>query len=339
MRRWIDVVALGAFMLQMATPLPAGAANVLERAIGDAQPCRSLKAKVSSFGISVEVGIDKLEWMGPETKKEAHEKLAKFNPKIGYPNKWRDYSKLEVKQGDLVGNLIRAFIHENNFQLGKVGKPIDPEQWGMTPQTINAYYNPVRNEIVFPAAILQKPYFDPARDAAANYGAIGATIGHEISHGFDDQVSQYDGDGNLRDWWTKEDHDKFAAKTKALVAEYSAFEPLPGYHINGELTLGENIADLGGLTVAYYAMEKAIANKPHPKIDGFTPEQRFFLGFANVWCQNVTEAQARQLAQTDPHSPGQFRVVGTITNMEEFQKAFSCKAGQPMVRENACRAW
>ena len=209
----------------------------------------------------VRLGIDKLEWMGPETKKQAQEKLAKFTPKIGYPNKWRDYSKLEIKKDDLVGNMIRAFEHENNYQLGKAGKPIDPEQWGMTPQTINAYYNPVRNEIVFPAAILQPPFFNLDADDAVNYGGIGAVIGHEMGHGFDDQGRRFDATGALRDWWTKADEAEYQKRAKVLVDQFNEFEPLPGLHVNGELTLGENIADLTGLVISRQAYQLSLKGK------------------------------------------------------------------------------
>jgi predicted metalloendopeptidase len=209
-----------------------------------------MEALVANLREAYRAGIDKLEWMGPETKKQAQEKLARFTPKIGYPNKWRDYSKLEIKKNDLVGNIMRAFEHENNYQLGKAGKPIDPEQWGMTPQTINAYYNPVRNEIVFPAAILQPPFFSLEADDAVNYGGIGAVIGHEMGHGFDDQGRQYDASGALRDWWTKADAAEYEKRAKVLVEQFNEFEPLPGLHINGALTLGENIADLTGLVIS-----------------------------------------------------------------------------------------
>src|SRR6185295_20129813 len=218
-----------------------------------------------------------------QTKKEAQAKLAKFTPKIGYPNKWRDYSKLSIDRNDLVGNVTRATEFAVQKELDKLGKPIDRDEWGMTPQTVNAYYNPELNEIVFPAAILQPPFFDANADDAVNYGAIGGAIGHEISHGFDDQGAQYDGDGNLRDWWTKRDHANFKAKTQMLVKQYSAFSPVKGYKINGELTLGENIADNSGLAIAYKAYKLSLGGKPAPVIDGFTGEQRFFIGFGQVW--------------------------------------------------------
>ena len=275
-------------------------------------------------------GIDKLDWMSPETKQAAQAKLAKFTPKIGYPDSWRDYSTLAIDKGDLAGNLMRAAQFEYQRNLNKLGKPIDRGEWGMTPQTLDAYYNPELNEIVFPAAILQPPYFDPNADDAVNYGSIGAVIGHEISHGFDDQGAQYDGDGNLRDWWSKEDHEKFAAKTKALVAEYSAFEPVAGYHINGELTLGENIADNSGLTVAYKAYQIALAGKPAPVIDNLTGDQRFYMGFGQVWRAKARDNAVIAQIKTDPHSMPMYRVMGVVVNQEGFYKAFDVKDGDKM---------
>lgn len=274
--------------------------------------------------------IDTLEWMSPETKKSAQEKLAKFMPKIGYPDKWRDYSALEIKKGDLIGNVMRASTFEYNRNLNKLGKPVDRSEWGMTPQTVNAYYNPELNEIVFPAAILQPPFFDASADDAVNYGGIGAVIGHEISHGFDDQGAQYDGEGNLRDWWTKDDHTKFKAKTEALVAEYSAFEPVPGYHLNGELTLGENIADNSGLSIAYKAYQISLGGKPAPVIDGFTGDQRLYLGWAQVWQAKLRDKFAIELIKSDPHSIPVDRVLGSVVNQAPFYKAFDIKEGDKM---------
>jgi predicted metalloendopeptidase len=277
-------------------------------------------------------GIDTLDWMSPETKKAAQDKLAKFTPKIGYPDKWRDYSSLTIDKGDLAGNVQRAAQFDYQRNINKLGKPIDRGEWGMTPQTLNAYYNPELNEIVFPAAILQPPYFDASADDAVNYGGIGAVIGHEISHGFDDQGAQYDGDGNLRDWWTKEDHEKFAAKTKALVAEYNAFEPVPGYHINGELTLGENIADNSGLAVAYKAYHISLGGKPAPEIDGLTGDQRFYMGYAAVWRAKARDNAVIALIKTDPHSQPQARAMGTVVNQPGFYQAFDVKEGDKMYR-------
>jgi len=274
--------------------------------------------------------IDTLDWMSPETKKEAQAKLAKFTPKIGYPSKWKEYTALSVKRDDLVGNVMRSREVEYNRELNKLGKPIDRDEWGMTPQTVNAYYNPELNEIVFPAAILQPPFFDAKADDAVNYGGIGAVIGHEISHGFDDQGSQYDGDGNMRNWWTEEDGKRFGEKTKALIAQYAAFSPLPGYHVNGELTLGENIGDNSGLAIAYKAYKLSLKGKPAPVIDKLTGDQRFYMGWAQVWRAKMREpAQIAQI-KTDPHSPAQYRANGTVKNQPGFYEAFGVKAGDKM---------
>jgi len=274
--------------------------------------------------------IDTLDWMSPETKKAAQEKLAKFMPKIGYPDKWRDYSALEIKKDDLVGNVMRGNAFEYQRNIDKLGKPVDRAEWGMTPQTVNAYYNPELNEIVFPAAILQPPFFDAKADDAVNYGGIGAVIGHEISHGFDDQGSQYDGDGNLRDWWTAADHEKFAAKTKALVAQYAAFEPVPGYHLNGELTLGENIADNSGLAIAYKAYKISLGGKPAPTPDDFSGDQRVYIGWAQAWQAKVRDKFAIELIKSDPHSLPVDRVLGTLANQAPFYEAFGVKEGDKM---------
>jgi predicted metalloendopeptidase len=274
--------------------------------------------------------IDTLDWMSPATKKEAQAKLATFMPKIGYPSKWRDYSSLTIGRDDLVANVRSANEFEYQRNIAKLGQPIDRTEWGMTPQTINAYYNPELNEIVFPAAILQPPFFNAMADDAVNYGSIGAVIGHEISHGFDDQGSQYDGAGNLRDWWTKEDHEKFAAKTAALVKQYSAYSPVPGYPVNGELTLGENIADNSGLAIAYKAYHISLGGKEAPVIDGYTGDQRFYMGFGQAWRAKVRDAQAIVRVKTDPHSPPQFRADGTVKNQPAFYTAFGVKEGDKM---------
>jgi putative endopeptidase len=274
--------------------------------------------------------IETLDWMGPETKKEAQDKLAKFNPKIGYPNKWRDYAKYTVKPDDLVGNVQRAATFAYNRNINKLGKPIDREEWGMTPQTINAYYNSRLNEIVFPAAILQPPFFNAQADDAVNYGAIGAVIGHEIGHGFDDKGSQSDGNGNLRNWWTKEDEARFKTKTDMLVKQYDAFEPVPGYHVNGSLTLGENIGDNSGLAIAYKAYKISLHGQPAPTIDGLTGDQRFFMGFGQVWRSKMRDEAAINQVKTDPHSPGQFRANGTLRNQAAFYEAFGVKEGDKM---------
>ncbi|MEO5625770.1 MAG: M13 family metallopeptidase [Dokdonella sp.] len=318
------------------------AVGVVEKAMGDALgklyvakyfPASSKQRAdelVKNFLAAYKQGIDNLDWMSADTKREAQAKLAKFMPKIGYPDVWRDYSSLEIVKGDLVGDVTRANAFEYQRNLNKLGKPVDRSEWGMTPQTINAYYNPELNEIVFPAAILQPPFFNAEADDAVNYGAIGMVIGHEISHGFDDQGAQYDGDGNLRDWWTKEDHEKFAAKTKALVEEYNGFEPVPGYHINGELTLGENIADNSGMAVAYKAYQIALDGKPAPSIDGFSGDQRFYVGFAQAWRTKLRDNYAIELIKSDPHSIPVDRVLGTLVNQPGFYSAFDVKAGDKM---------
>ncbi|MDQ1830111.1 M13 family metallopeptidase [Massilia scottii] len=285
---------------------------------------------VQNLLVAYKQSIDTLDWMGPETKKEAQAKLAKFRPKIGYPSKWRDYSALTVKQDDLVGNMMRARTFAYNRSINKLGKPIDREEWGMTPQTVNAYYSSTMNEIVFPASILQPPFFDMRADDAVNYGAIGAVIGHEISHGFDDKGSQSDGDGNLREWWTKEDRAKFQAKADMLVKQYSGYSPLKGYNVNGELTLGENIGDNSGVAIAYKAYKLSLGGKPAPVIDGLSGDQRFFMGFGQVWRMKMREAQQIVQVKTDPHSPGQFRANGTMMNQPAFYEAFGVKEGDKM---------
>jgi putative endopeptidase len=285
---------------------------------------------VKNLLAAYEQDIDTLDWMSPETKKEAKAKLAKFTPKIGYPTKWRDYSKLELTADDLVGNVMKAQTFEYNRNIAKLGQPIDRDEWGMTPQTVNAYYNPELNEIVFPAAILQPPFFNPKADDAVNYGGIGAVIGHEISHGFDDQGAQYDGDGNLRDWWTKEDHEKFAAKTKTLVEQYAAYEPAPGYHVNGELTLGENIADNSGIAISYKAYKLSLNGQPAATIDGLTGDQRFYDGFAQVWRAKVRENEVIRRVKVDPHSPPFVRANATVRNQPAFYDAFGIKEGDKM---------
>nr|WP_308937206.1 M13-type metalloendopeptidase [Duganella vulcania] len=292
-----------------------------------------MQTLVNNLLAAYKTSIDQLDWMSPVTKKQAQEKLAKFTTKIAYPNHWRDYSKLVVSKDDLIGNVLRSREFEYNKELAKLGKPIDREEWGMTPQTVNAYYNPEMNEIVFPASILQAPFFNADADDAVNYGAIGGVIGHEISHGFDDQGAQYDGDGNLRDWWTAADHKNFAAKTKMLVEQYNQFSPLPGYHVNGELTLGENIADNSGIAIAYKAYKLSLGGKEAPVIDGLTGDQRFYMGFAQVWRLKMREAQQIVQLKTDPHSPGQFRANGPMRNQPGFYDAFNVKPGDKMYLE------
>jgi putative endopeptidase len=270
-------------------------------------------------------GIDKLEWMGPDTKKEAQAKLAAFRPKIGYPSKWRDYSRVEIKPDDLVGNMTRAWIADSLFQLNKAGKPVDPEEWGMTPQTVNAYYNPVRNEIVFPAAILQPPFFDMEADDAVNYGGIGGVIGHEMGHGFDDQGRRYDAKGKLRDWWTAKDAEEFTRRAKGLIDQYAGKEALPGLTVNGELTLGENIGDLTGVTISHRAYELALGGKPAPVIDGTTGEQRFFYGWVQAWRAKYRDDSLRQQVMADPHAPDMMRGNGPLPNVAAFYRTFDVK--------------
>lgn len=274
--------------------------------------------------------IDKLDWMSPTTKVQAQKKLASFAVKIGYPNKWRDYSALEIKNNDLIGNVIRSREFEHQYALNKLGKPVDRDEWGMTPQTINAYYNASLNEIVFPAAILQPPFFDMDADDAVNYGAIGAIIGHEISHGFDDQGSQFDELGNMKNWWTAEDHRKFKEKTNTLVAQYNAYEPIKGYHVNGELTLGENIADNSGLAIAYKAYQLSLNGKPAPVLDNLTGEQRFYIGWAQAWRSKITDAMQVEFLKRDPHSPDKVRGNATLLNQAPFYDAFHIQQGDKM---------
>jgi putative endopeptidase len=280
-----------------------------------------------------EADINTLDWMSPETRQKAQQKLSKLTTKIGYPRKWRDYSALQIARDDLVGNVIRAQIFDYNRNLNKLGKPIDRDEWGMTPQTVNAYYNPEMNEIVFPAAILQPPFFNPKADEAVNYGGIGAVIGHEISHGFDDQGSQYDGNGNLLGapgWFTREDLDKFKAKTRALVEQYSAYEPVPGYHVNGALTLGENIADNSGMAIAYKAYRLSLGGKQAPVIEGLSGDQRFYVGWAQVWRGKTRTDQLIVDIKTDPHSPMAIRGTVPEMNQESFYQAFGVKQGDKM---------
>jgi len=274
--------------------------------------------------------ITELEWMGEETRQQALIKLSRFTPKVGYPEKWRDYSKLQITAGDLAGNIKSASLFENNRQLDKLDKPIDKSEWGMSPQTVNAYYRPAWNEIVFPAAILQPPFFNPEADDAVNYGGIGAVIGHEIGHGFDDQGRKYDGGGNLRDWWTEEDNARFEERKQKLAAQYSAYEVVDGLTINGEFTSGENIGDLGGLSIAYKAYKLSLDGKEAPVIDGLSGDQRFFLGYAQVWRSKTRDEEAKRLLTIDPHSPAKFRANGAAINVTEFYEAFDVQEGDGM---------
>ncbi len=314
----------------------------VEETFGAEGKQRMLKM-VDALEKSLDQDIHALPWMTEETKKQAKLKLDAIRNKIGYPDKWRDYSKLTIVRGDLMGNFLRANEFESKRQIAKIGKPLDRTEWGMTPPTVNAYYSPPRNEIVFPAGILQPPFFDKQADEATNFGGIGVVIGHELTHGFDDQGRKFDPQGNLRDWWTADDGKEFEKRAGCVADEYSNFVAVDDLKLNGKLTLGENTADNGGARVALMALQETIAADPSSKaaqtIDGFTPEQRFFLGFGRVWCEKRRPEFQRMLVSVDPHSPGRYRIRGVVQNMPEFQKAFGCKAGQPMVSENACRVW
>jgi len=298
---------------------------------------------VDALEKSLDEDIQGLPWMTPETKKQAKLKLQAIRNKIGYPDVWRDYSSLTIVRGDLLGNFLRANEFESKREIAKIGKPLDRKEWGMTPPTVNAYYSGSYNEIVFPAGILQPPFFDKNMDDAVNFGGIGLVIGHELTHGFDDQGRKYDPQGNLRDWWTAEDGKEFEKRVSCVADEYSNFVAVDDLKLNGRLTLGENTADNGGARIALMALEHMIADdktgKEGQKIDGYTPEQRFFLGFARVWCEKRRPEYERMQVTVNPHSPGNWRVDGVVQNMPEFQKAWGCKAGQPMVSANACHVW
>jgi len=329
--------------------------NATDRALGEALGQRYVELTFGAEGKqrmlrmvdmlekSLDDDIQTLPWMTPDTKKQAKLKLEAIRNKIGYPDKWRDYSKLTIVRGDLLGNFFRSNEFESKRDVNKIGKPLDRTEWGMTPPTVNAYYSGSYNEIVFPAGILQPPFFDKKMDDAVNFGGIGIVIGHELTHGFDDQGRKYDPQGNLRDWWTDQDGKEFEKRVSCVADEYSGFTAVDDLKLNGRLTLGENTADNGGARVSYNALEHLIAEdktgQAAKPIDGFTPEQRFFLGFARVWCEKQRPEFARMRVSVDPHSPGKYRVDGVVQNMPEFQKAWGCKAGQPMVSENACRVW
>jgi putative endopeptidase len=309
---------------------------------------QSMDRLVAALEKSLGDDIKTLPWMTEATKKAAEEKLSMIRNKIGYPEKWRDYTALKVKRDDLIGNLDRNAVFQRDWNLDHLGKPVDEKEWEMTPPTVNAYYDPSFNDINFPAGILQPPFFDFTVDPAVNFGAIGVVIGHEMTHGFDDEGSKYDGKGNLREWQTAEDRKAFTERTDCLAEEYSGFEAAPAHDdvpaqkLNGQLTLGENTADNGGLRIAYMALLDTLAAQGKSiddKVDGYTEAQRYFLGFAQVWCQNQTEQSARQSALTDPHSPGRWRVNGTVQNFDAFGKAFGCTKGQPMVPVKSCRVW
>jgi len=296
---------------------------------------------VDSLEKALDQDIAGLPWMTDATKQQAKVKLEAIRNKIGYPDVWRDYSKLQVTQGDLMGNFLRANEFESRRQIAKIDKPVDKKEWQMTPPTVNAYYSGSMNEIVFPAGILQPPFFDKSMDENVNFGSIGAVIGHELTHGFDDQGRKFDPQGNLRDWWTEQDGKEFEKRASCVADEYSNFVAVDDLKLNGKLTLGENTADNGGARIALMALENMIqqSGKKPEEIDGYTPEQRYFLGFARVWCEKRKPEFSRMLVNVDPHSPGRFRTNGVLENMPEFQKAWGCKAGQPMVSPNMCRVW
>ncbi|HEY2328708.1 MAG TPA: M13 family metallopeptidase [Verrucomicrobiae bacterium] len=331
------------------------AAHVIDGSIGEAlgelyvQKCFPPEARarmvelVANLKAVYRDRIATVPWMTGTTRAKALAKFDKFTQKIGCPEKFRDYSSLEIRPDDYFGNVRRAEQFESKREIARIGKAVDRTEWGMTPETVNAYYNPSQNEIVFPAGILQPPFFDFTLDDAVNYGGIGVVIGHEMTHGFDDQGRKFDGDGNLSDWWTEADAKAFESRAQKVVDEFNGFEVLPGLHVNGQLTLGENLADLGGVTIAYEALQRALAQDPSQRknIDGFTPEQRFFLSFAQVWRMNVREAEARRLITVDPHSPGKFRANGSLMNVPEFFDAWGIKEGAPMWRppEQRAKIW
>ncbi len=335
---------------QKPRPRAARCVAATDRALGDLLGQKYIevafgpdaKAQVAQMVDALEKSMGKdiqsLPWMSEATKKAALEKLKAITNNVGAPKKWRDYSKLTIARDDYFGNSERTAEMLRARMLSRIGQPTDKTEWSMTTPTVNAFYSPQNNSINFPAGILQSPFFDPRRDIALNYGAAGAVIGHEMTHGFDDQGRKFDGNGNLRDWWTPQDGAEFEKRAACIANEYSGFTAVDDVHVNGRLTLGENTADNGGLRVALMALHDVLKGKDE-KIDGFTTDQRFFLGFAQIWCENSTPQAERQQALTNPHSPGRYRVDGTLQNMPEFQKAFSCHAGQPMVSENACRVW
>jgi endothelin-converting enzyme/putative endopeptidase len=310
----------------------------VEKTFG-AEGKQRMAAMVDALEHALAEDIESLPWMTAATKARAQAKLSAISNKIGYPERWRDYSAVRIERGDLLGNVRRAAEFEFRRDLAKIGRPVDPGEWLMTPPTVNAYYMPLQNNINFPAGILQPPFFERAMDDAVNFGAIGAVIGHELTHGFDDSGRKFGPTGNLEDWWTDEDGKEFERRARCFVEQYGNYTVAGDVKLNGKLTLGENVADNGGVRIAHMALRHTLGGKAVPPKDGFTPEQRLFLGWGQIWCQNQTDESARLRAQTDPHSPGRYRVNGVVSNMPEFAAAFSCRAGQPMVRENACRVW
>lgn len=313
----------------------------VEKTFGEEGKERTLEL-VGEIEKQMAIDISGLPWMSDVTKKRALLKLHAVTNKIGYPEKWRDYSSVNIVPDDYVGNRMRADEFEAKRQLDKIGKPVDHTEWGMTPPTVNAYYNPLENNINFPAGILQPPFYSNQTTDAVNYGAVGMVVGHELTHGFDDQGRQYDAEGNLKDWWQKSDETKFQKLATCLVNQYGGYSPVTGVELNGKLTLGENTADNGGIRLAYRALMDDLAHKSIPKdtkMDGYTQAQLFFLGFSQVWCENVRPERQRMTAQTDPHAPGRFRTNGVVSNTPEFAEAFGCKVGQPMRPAKGCRIW
>ena len=310
----------------------------VERAFGPESKAR-VQAIVANIQSAMRTNLAQIDWMTDETKKQAYAKLEKLGNKIGYPETWRDYSSLSIVRGDGIGNALRANEFAFRRSLGKIGKPVDRLEWVMSPPTVNAYYEPTMNDINFPAGILQPPFFSLERDETYNYGGIGAVIGHELTHGFDDEGRQFDLNGNLREWWTKTDNDEFNNRADCFVQQYGDYPVVEDVKLNGKLTLGENVADGGGLRLAMMAALASLADDKRDKVDGFTPEQRVFLGFGQIWCNNATPQSERMQALTDPHSLSRWRVNGTVSNMPEFQNAWQCSQGTAMVRQNACRVW
>jgi len=310
----------------------------VEKYFGPEAKQQALKM-VKEIDAAMAQDIDSLPWMSAATKQQALVKLHGMANKIGYPDKWRDYSKLEIVRGDELGNVERARKFEFNRQLAKIGKPLDRGEWDMTPPTVNAYYNPQMNDINFPAGVLQPPAFDPTSDAAPNYGDTGGTIGHELTHGFDDEGRQFDAQGSLRDWWSAEDGKEFVKRASCISDQYSTYTIIDDIKINGKLTLGEDVADLGGLILAYMAWKEDTKRQTLPPIDSLTPDQRFFVGYGQSWCGETRDETKRLRATVDPHSPEKYRTNGVVSNMPEFQEAFHCKAGSPMVNQNRCRVW
>jgi len=337
--------------VQQAPPRWKQCVASTDRALGEAlgqefvraafSPANKVKTLQLVGEIEKEMGrdIQSAAWMTPATRDQALTKLSEVSNKIGYPEHWRDYSSVKVLRGDYAGNSERAREFEIERNFAKLGKPVDKTEWGMTPPTVNAYYSPSENNINFPAGILQPPFYNPKADDAVNYGAIGVVIGHELTHGFDDQGRRFDGEGTVRDWWTPVDAKAFENRADCIANEYSGFSPVAGVKLNGRLTLGENAADNGGIHLAYMALMDSLAGKVLPKKDGFTAQQQFFLGYAQIWCENSSEEYVRLSAQTNPHSPGEFRVNGVLQNLPEFGEAFACKLGDPMVSKDPCRVW